>query len=75
MRRRAPPRAPIDPSTPVHIPRRHWARLVLAILAALFLGGSGSASGSASAPACMLGKNLPQSAPARALRPGPRPGV
>lgn len=71
MRRRAPPRAPIDPSAPIQIPRRHWARLVLAILAALFLGGSGSASGSA----CTLENFRSQSAPARAECPGPRPGV
>jgi len=38
--RRHPPRAPIDPSAPVEIPRRHWVRLVLSVLAALFLGGA-----------------------------------
>lgn len=47
MTRRHPPRAPIDPSAPAEIPRRHWVRLVLSVLAALFLGGSGTASPSA----------------------------
>ena len=48
MTRRHPPRAPIDPSAPVEIPRRHWIRLILSILAALVLGGSGTASPSPS---------------------------